>query len=104
MGVKPLPIQWAEPAEANLDRILSYIEVENPSAARELYARLMAVLDQASRFPDLAPHLPDLGRSYRELLAVRPFRVVYRTGGSVLRVIAVLRQEQEFDPQRFLEH
>ena len=33
----------------------------------------------------------------------RPFRVIYRTEGKALRVIAVLSQEQDFDPQRFLD-
>jgi len=98
----PLPIQWAAPAEASLDRILSYIEAENPTAARKLWNRLMEALEQASAFPELAPHIPDLGRTYHELLAVRPFRVVYRAEGTVLRVIAVMRQEQDFDPERFL--
>jgi plasmid stabilization system protein ParE len=103
MGVTPLAIAWAAPAEASLDRILSYIEAENPAVARKLWGRLMEALEQAAAFPELAPHIPDLSRAYRELLAVRPFRLVYRTEGTVLRVIAVMRQEQDFDPQRFLE-
>jgi len=89
MGLKALPIQWAGPAEDGLDRILAHIEMEDPA--------------QAARYPEMAPQLADLGRTYREILTVRPFRVVYRTEGGTLRVIAVLRQEQAFDPGRFLE-
>jgi|GEM_PF-1882747 plasmid stabilization system protein ParE len=103
MGVKPLAIQWAGPAEDSLDRLLSWIEAENPAAARKLWSRVMAGVEQASRYPELAPHIPDLGRAYREILAVRPFRVIYRVEGGVLRVTAVMRQEQDFDPQRFLK-
>jgi plasmid stabilization system protein ParE len=62
----------------------------------------MAALENASLYPEMAPHVPDLGRTYREILAVRPFRVIYRTEGGVLRVIAVLRHEQDFDPSRFV--
>jgi hypothetical protein len=29
--------------------------------------------------------------------------VIYRVEGGVLRVTAVMRQEQDFDPQRFLK-
>ena len=103
MGVKALVIQWAGPAEENLDRLLSYIEVENPQAARKLWARVMEAVETASVYPELATTIPDLGRAYREILSVRPFRVVYRAEGGLLRVIAVMRQEQDFDPQRFLE-
>jgi plasmid stabilization system protein ParE len=103
VGVKALAIQWADPAEDGLDRLLSYIEAENPSAARKLWARVMAAVAMAALHPELAPHIPALGRSYRELLAVHPFRVIYRVEGRTLRVIAVLRQEQDFDPERFLE-
>jgi plasmid stabilization system protein ParE len=98
----PLAIQWAAPAEASLERILSYIELETPAAARKLWKRLMEGLEQASAFPQLAPHIPDLGRTYHELLTVRPFRVVYRAEETSLRIIAVTRQEQDFDPKRFL--
>lgn len=101
MGLKPLAIQWAAPAEATFERLLAYIEVENPAAARNLYARTMAAVAAAALHPELGPAIPELGRSYRELLVVRPFRVVYRQEAGVLRVIAVMRQEQDFDPQRF---
>lgn len=102
MVVRPLTIQWAGPAEDGFDRLLSYIEAENPAAARKLWARTMAALEKAAIHPELAPHIPALGRTYRELLSVHPFRVVYRVEGGVLRVLAVMRQEQDFDPERFL--
>ncbi len=62
----------------------------------------MEVIEHASLHPEMAPPIPDLGRSYRELLTVRPFRVVYRVEEGVLRVLAIMRQEQDFDPQRFI--
>ena len=103
MGLKALAIQWAGPAEDSCDRLLSYIEAENPAAARKLWTRLLAAVEHSAQHPEIAPLLPGLGRTYRQILAVRPFRVIYRTEGKALRVIAVLRQEQDFDPQRFLD-
>ena len=100
--MKVLPIHWADPAEASFDRLLSYIEAENPVAARKLYVRVIQALNHAAAYPELAAAIPELGRNYRELLVVRLFRVVYRTEGGVLRVIAVLRQEHDFDPGRFI--
>jgi plasmid stabilization system protein ParE len=103
MGVKALAIQWAGPAEDSFDRLLSCIEAEDPAAARRLWALVMEAVAKASISPEIAPHIPALGRSYREILAVHPFRVIYRVEGGFLRVIALLRQEQDFDPQRFLD-
>ena len=31
-----------------------------------------------------------------------PFRVVYRVEAGALRIVTVLRQEQDYDPARFL--
>jgi plasmid stabilization system protein ParE len=102
MGMKALRILWAASAEAEFDRLLSYIQAEHPPAARKLWAKVMEAIELASLHPELGPYLPELGRSYRELLSVRPFRVVYRIEEGVLRVVAVMRQEQDFDPRRFL--
>jgi plasmid stabilization system protein ParE len=100
--VKALAIQWTDPAEASFERMLCYIEAENPVAARKLWARVMDTLEKASIYPELAPLIPALGRPYREILTVHPFRVIYRTEEGLLRVIAVMGQEQDFDPERFL--
>ena len=101
--MKPRVVSWASPAELSLDLLLAWIEAENPEAARTLWAKLMEAIEHAARFPELAPHIPELGQTYRELLAVRPFRVIYRLEGKELRILAVLRQERDFDPQRFLD-
>lgn len=100
--MKALPVQWATSAEDAFDRLLTFIEAENPEAARKLWLNAISAVENAGRYPEMAPHIPELGHTYREILAVRPFRVVYRIEGGILRVIAVMRQEQDFDPQRFL--
>lgn len=95
-------ISWSAPAEEELDRLLSYIDYENPVAAKRLWALVMDALETAAEFPELAPHVPGLAMTYREILAVRPFRIIYRLEGPGLQVIAVMRQEQDFDPMRFV--
>jgi plasmid stabilization system protein ParE len=97
-----LPIVWSAPAEEMLERILAYIEYENLDAARRIWALAMEALEAAARFPEAAPQLPGLARNYRAIVSVRPLRILYRVEGRQLRVIAVLRQEQDFDPARFL--
>jgi hypothetical protein len=36
----------------------------------------MEAIERASRFLEMARFIPELGRAYRELLGVRPFRVI----------------------------
>lgn len=102
MGLKPLNIRWAAPAEQDFDGLLSYIAFENSEAAHKLYAKVMEAIEHAAAFPEIGRVIPELGQTYRELLSVRPFRVIYRIVGKELRVIGVMRMEQEFEPGRFL--
>lgn len=102
MGLEPLNIRWSDPAERDLDALLSYIAFENPEAARHLFARVMEAVEHAAAFPEMARFIPELGQTYRELLSVRPFRVIYRIAGKELWIIGVMRMEQDFEPMRFL--
>lgn len=104
MGLKPLKIQWAHPAEDDLDALLSYIAFEDPDTAKKLFVKVMASVEQAAAFPEIAPFIPELGHSYRELRSIRPFRIIYRITQQELRIIGILRVEQAFDPMRFLDH
>lgn len=102
--MKPLAIRWAAPAESDLDALLSFIAFENPDASRQLFTRVMEAIEPAAAFPEMARYIPELGQTYRELVSVRPFRVVYRISGKDLWVIGVMRMEQDFAPERFLEN
>ena len=97
-----LAIVWSAPAAEALERILAYIEYENLDAARRIWALALEALETAARFPEAAPRVPGLARDYRAIVSARPLRIIYRVEGGQLRVIAVLRQEQDFDPVRFL--
>ncbi|BDU73708.1 type II toxin-antitoxin system RelE/ParE family toxin [Mesoterricola silvestris] len=103
MGLKPLGIRWSDPAERDLDALLSCIAFENPEAARSLFARVMEAVENAAAFPERARFIPELGKTYRELLSVRPFRVIYRIAGKDLGVIGVMRTEPDFEPERFID-
>lgn len=104
MGLKPLAIRWADPAEQDLDALLSFVAFENPNVAVQLFAKVMKVIEHAASFPEMARYIPELGRTYRELLSVRPFRVIYRISGKELWVIGVMRMEQDFEPDRFIDN
>lgn len=104
MDLKPLSIRWSDPAERDLDALLSYIAFENLEAARILFTRVMEAVEPAATFPELARFIPELGQTYRELFSVRPFRVIYRIAGKELWVIGVMRMEQDFEPERFIDN
>lgn len=104
MGVKPLSIRWTDPAERDLDALLSYIAFENPEVAKKLIIKVMEAIEHAAAFPEMARFLPELGQTYRELLSVRPFRVIYRIVGKQLLNIGVMRMEQDFSPERFVDN
>ena len=99
---RPLSIIWAQPAAASLNEILDYIGADAPDVPGALWAKLEAVLNKAAKNPEMYRHVPELGHTYREIVTVRPFRLVYRIEAEVLRVIALLRCEQVFDPKRFI--
>jgi len=105
MGLKnPLLIRWAEPAERDLDSLLTYIAFENPDVASKLFYKVMGAIEHAAAFPKLARYIPELGHTYRELLNVRPFRIIYRIADNELRIIGVMRMEQDFNPERFIDN
>jgi plasmid stabilization system protein ParE len=103
MVVKRLKVAWSEPAERDLDGLLGYIALDNPAAARGLLNRVMAAIEHLAAFPDSGRPIADLGRPYRERVSIRPFRIIYRIEKKELRIVGVMRGEQLFDPERFLE-
>jgi toxin ParE1/3/4 len=100
--VKPFKVRWSEPAERDFDALLSYIALDNPDAAGKLLTKTLAAIELAAKFPEMARIIPDLGRPYRELLSVRPFRIIYRIAAKELWVIGVMRAEQLFAPELYL--
>ncbi|MDR1840878.1 MAG: type II toxin-antitoxin system RelE/ParE family toxin [Holophagales bacterium] len=98
----PLDIRWSQPAEQDLDAILSYIAFEDAQAARTLFSKLMEAIERAAEYPEIARRIPELRTDYRELISVRPFRVIYRLVGDELWIIGVMRMEQDFDVRRFV--
>lgn len=72
--------------------------------AAQLFAKAMETIEHAAAFPEMARYIPELGHTYRELLSVRPFRIIYRISGKELWVIGGMRMEQDFAPERFINN
>ena len=88
-------IVWTAEAVDNLDAIVSYIELFNPSAARRMAERLIALADSLADFPDRGR---DAGEGRRELTVVPPYILRYRVEPErvvILRVRHGAREEVE---------
>lgn len=98
-----LRVLWSERARDSVKDLLTYIGAENPKASQALWHRANEALLLAAGHPEIHRYIPELGHTYREIVSVPPFRMIYRIEGKELRVLAVLRTEQAFDPTRFLD-
>lgn len=93
-------IIWTDPALDQLDEIAEYIALDNPSAARDLVARIFEIVERLRRFPESGREPPELpGSVYREIVS-SPCRVFYRREGKKVLVLHVMRDEMQL--KRFL--
>lgn len=90
-------VVWTEPALADLDAIADYIALDNPTAARDLVARVFGHVDQLKSHPLSGPKLPEFrGWRYRQITEP-PCRVIYRHEKNLVHIVHVVRGEQLLD-------
>lgn len=68
-------IVWTNEAVEHLEAIIAYVSAFNPSAAKRLGERLIAVADSLVDFPDRGR---DAGGGMREMTTVWPYVLRYR--------------------------
>ncbi|MBC8095624.1 MAG: type II toxin-antitoxin system RelE/ParE family toxin [Akkermansiaceae bacterium] len=85
---------WTVPALDRLNVIADYIARDNADAANRLVSGVFGRVDLLERFPAMGRSVPEMrGSEYREIV-VRPCRVIYRIEGGTVRIITVIRGEQ----------
>ena len=93
-------VVWAEAATQDLVEIVSFVAQKDPSHARALLLRLRSKADSLERAPRRGRVVPELAsagsRAWRELI-VKPHRIVYRIGESVVLVGAVLDGRRDLE-------
>ena len=94
---------WAEPALDDLDRIVEYIALDNPLAARRLVQKVFARVDRLRNFPK-SGSIPSetRGLRYRQIV-VPPCRVFYRQERRRVMILHVMRGEQLFRVEALLK-
>ncbi len=89
---------WTPAALSDVLVIERYVASFNPTAARRLTAELVVAADSLATFPERGR--PGLEEGTRELVAVRPYLVVYRVeaGGGLARILRVLHGARHRGP------
>jgi toxin ParE1/3/4 len=81
-------LAFAEPAQHDLNDIIDYIALDNPSAAERVYRAIVASAGRLTDFPDTGRpgRLPDT----RELQVTSlPYVIVYRVEVNLVTILAI---------------
>lgn len=93
-------VRWAEPALADLERIVSFLRERSPKIASTLSRRVDSRVASLSRFPRrgrVVPELQHIGVSRIREIVLGPYRLLYEVEESSVLMVAV------FDARRDLE-
>jgi toxin ParE1/3/4 len=90
----PLPVVWSERSLRDLAGIRAYIGQFAPLAAQRFTTRLVATVESLT----IQPHRGrPVGRGARELVAVRPYLVIYRVTADAVQFIHIKHGAQQAD-------
>lgn len=85
---------FAEPAASDLDSIISYIALDNPGAAEQVYRAIVAAAHRLSRFPEIGR--PGRLPGTREFSVTSlPYIIVYEVGTETITILAVFHTSRD---------
>jgi len=106
--MKRFVVEWAQPAGKDLENIIEYISQDNIDTAVTIFEKIKSKCSTLNQFPDRGRIVPELKAygilSYRELI-ISPWRVIYRTSGQKVYVLAVIDSRRNMEDiliERFL--
>lgn len=106
--MKRFVVEWAQPAGKDLENIIEYISQDNVDTATAILNKIKTKCRTLNQFPDKGRIVPELKAfgiySYRELI-ISPWRVIYRTFGQNVYVLAVIDSRRNMEDiliERFL--
>jgi toxin ParE1/3/4 len=94
-----LTLQFALTARADLNEILAFIAMDNPSAAAKLAMKVEKGLSRLVDYPASGRLVPEEPASRAREVVVSPLRIFYRVEGNVVRILHVMRGEHSFPAQ-----
>ena len=89
-----LRLRLAAQAKRDAGRILGFIAMENPTAARKLAEALERGLLRLLDYPLSSPLAPNKVKQEVRQLFLSPCRVLYRVCGQTVFILGILRCEQ----------
>ena len=79
-------VVWTEPAQADVNRIRRYVAQFRPRAAQRMADDLYAAAEALGENPERGKPTK---RGRRELLVIRPYRIVYRVADETVFILRV---------------
>lgn len=84
----------AEPAERDLEEIVDYIALDNPSAAQSVYWEIVTAAERLPEFPALGR--PGRYPETRELsVSDLPYLIVYEVNAEAVTIVAVFHTSRD---------
>jgi plasmid stabilization system protein ParE len=80
---------------AQLAAIAEYISLDSPVYAEQLVDRLVARLEQATRFPESGREVPEVQRPEIREFVEAPYRLIYRVHASAIEVLSIVHGRRE---------
>jgi addiction module RelE/StbE family toxin len=88
-------VTWTPAAIRQWEKIVEYVSQYAPKTAEKLGERLMRAPDHLVHSPKMGRRVPTMKRDdLRELLSVRPYRIIYLLRGEQCIVVAVIHGRQ----------
>ncbi|EJL37886.1 addiction module toxin, RelE/StbE family [Caulobacter sp. AP07] len=92
--VPPPRVIWSPRAIRDLAGIRTYIGQFAPLAAQRFTARLIGAVESLAEHPNRGR---PVGQGVRELVAIRPYLVLYEVGGEGVRILHIKHGAQRPD-------
>jgi plasmid stabilization system protein ParE len=100
MARRRFRVQWAEVAVRDLEEIVAFIALHSQANAERVLERIehgSATLESTPEGGRVVPELARLGmRTWRELV-VKPYRLIYRTEGDTVTVLALVDGRRDLE-------
>ena len=90
------PIIWSPQAAEEIVGIQTYISGDSVQYAELVVRRIVARVEELSRFPHSGRVVPERQDAAIREVIVRPYRIVYRFQGSTVEIVTIFRGTRQF--------
>ena len=89
-------LRWSLKAADNLEEICSFIEQDNPAAARDLARNLFQLANDIPDYPLMGRVVPEFGVFEIRERILSPYRMVYRVKNETVEILAIRHSARRF--------